>query len=109
MKDDLHGTLYYNCRDNDIEEHFSLRTHRYFAEPDSVVYIHCILRVCPADGPNSACECPTADECDLASRKRHSRIDKVDESGVHRVRAGPLIFRNKMKEEPTQVYKEEGK
>ncbi|XP_078350192.1 ZP domain-containing protein-like [Oculina patagonica] len=109
VSEDLYDTLFYNCTNDDIEETFSLRTYRYFGEPeDSVVYIHCDLRVCLANEPNSACECPTVDECDPANRKRRSLDDIVDESEVYRVRAGPYIFKNEEKEEEQVNEEEEG-
>lgn len=98
----------YNCTDNSIKETFSLKTYRYFGAPEgSRVYIHCELRVCLADYPNSACECPSVDYCDPANRKRRSLADVVDESKVYRVTAGPYVFESDDQEQE-QVNEEEG-
>lgn len=96
----------YNCTDDSIKEHFSLNTYRYFGQPEgSRVYIHCDMRVCLADVPNSACECPSVAECDPANRKRRSLADQVDENVVYRVSAGPYIFERE--EEPEEDVNEE--
>ena len=109
MSKDLYDTLFYNCTNDDKVERFSLRTYRYFGEPEgSEVYIHCQLRVCLADEPNSACECPSVDECDPANRKRRSIADQVDEDEVYRVSSGPYIFKSEEEEEKGLNEEEEG-
>ena len=109
MSEDLDDTLMYNCTNDSIKETFKLRTYRYFGRPEeSKVYIHCELRVCLADYPNSACECPSVAECDPASRKRRSVEDVVDEAQVYRVTSGPFIFESEDEEQQPEVNKEEG-
>ena len=88
-------------------EKFSLKTYRYFgATAGDAVYIHCDLRVCLADEPNSTCECP-ADPAACAPEqqnvKRRSIADSVEESQVYHVVSGPYTF------EEEKVNKEEGK
>lgn len=108
MSEDLDDTLMYNCTDDSIKENFKLRTYRYFGfEEYSKVYIHCKLRVCLADQPNTMCECPSVDVCDPANRKRRSLEDVVDESQVYSVTSGPFIFESD-DEEQEQVNEEEG-
>ena len=109
MSDDLDDTLMYNCTDNSINETFKFRTFRYFGRPeDSKVYIHCELRVCLADQPNSACECPTVDECDPANRKRRSIEDVVDETQVYRVTSGPFTFKSEERQPEVNEEEDEG-
>ena len=108
MSEDLDDTLMYNCTDDSIKENFKLRTYRYYGFPEgSKVYIHCKLRVCLADRPNTMCECPSVDVCDPANRKRRSLEDVVDESQVYSVTSGPFIFESD-DEEQEQVNEEEG-
>jgi len=108
VSQDLNDTLMHNCTDDSIKETFKLRTYRYFGFGDgSKVYIHCELRVCLANEPNTLCECPSVAECDPANRKRRSIEDVVDESQVYRVTSGPFIFESD-DEEQEQVNEEEG-
>lgn len=108
MSEDVDDTLMYNCTNDDIKEHFSLNTYRYFGQPEgSTVFIHCDMRVCLADELNSACECPTVDECDPANRKRRSLADQVNEDVVYRVSSGPFTFERE-EEEEKEVNEEEG-
>lgn len=108
MSEDLDDTLMHNCTDDSIKETFKLRTYRYFGlEEGSKVYIHCELRVCLANEPDTLCECPSVAECDPAGRKRRSIEDVVDESQVYRVTSGPFIFESD-DEEQEQVNEEEG-
>ena len=106
MSQDLDDTLMYNCTNDDIKEDFSLNTYRYFGQaPGSRVYIHCDMRVCLADEPNSACECPTVDECDPNNRKRRSLADQANENVIYRVTTGPYTFEQ---QEEEVVNEEEG-
>ena len=108
MSEDLNDTLTYNCTNDSVKETFKLRTFRFFGRPEgSRVYIHCELRVCLADEPNTECECPSVDECDPANRKRRSVEDLVDETQVYRVTSGPFRFESD-DEDQGQVDEEEG-
>ena len=109
VSDDFGDTLMYNCTDDSIKETFKLRTYRYFGFPEtSKVYIHCELRVCLANLPNTACECPSVAQCDPANRKRRSLEDVVDEAQVYRVTSGPFIFESQEEEQQPEVNEEEG-
>lgn len=107
MSEDLDDTLMHTCANDSIYETFKLKTFRYFGfREGSKVYIHCELRVCLANEPNSACECPTVDECDPSSRKRRSLEYIVDESQVYRVTSGPFTFESG--DDDSEVNEEEG-
>jgi len=109
VSQDLDDTLFHNCTDDSIKETFRFKTYRYFGFPESSkVYIHCELRVCLADQANSACECPSVDQCDPANRKRRSLEDVVDEGQVYRVTSGPFIFESEDEEQQPEFNEEEG-
>ena len=106
--DDVDDTLVYNCTDDSIKEHFSLNTFRFFGQPqNSIVYIHCDMRVCLANVVGSACDCPDAVACNPLARKKRSLADQVDESVIYRVSSGPYTF-EKQEEEQEGIKKEEG-
>ncbi|PFX16429.1 ZP domain-containing protein-like [Stylophora pistillata] len=113
VSEDLSDTLLYNCTDDSITETFSLKTYRYFgAAEGATVYIHCDLRVCLADGANTACECPDdAASCvgvpstDVSRRRRRSVYDSVDESRLHHVVSGPFTFKQKQPNEDEAASK----
>ena len=95
----------YTCAADSTREQFSLKTYRYFgAEEGDAVYIHCDLRVCLADDPNSPCECPGSAECDNNNLQRRSIADSIDVSQVYHVASGPFVF----EEEEKELVKEEG-
>lgn len=105
MSEDISESLSYTCKNDSVDETFSIKTFRYYgAEEGDPVYFHCDLRVCLADVDNSKCQCPTVAQCDPNARKRRSLADKVDETKVYRTSAGPFIFKNDKEEE-----EEEGK
>ena len=109
VSQDLDDTLMYTCTDDSIKETFKLRTYRYFGSPEgSKVYIHCELKVCLADHPNSACECPSVSDCHPTNRKRRSLEDVVDEAQVYRVTSGPFIFESEEEKQQPEVNEEEG-
>ena len=100
MSEDFSESLSYTCKNDSVNETFSIETFRYYgAEAGEPVYFHCDLRVCLADVDNSACQCPTVAECDPYARKRRSLADKVDETKVYHTSAGPFIFKNDEDEE----------
>ena len=100
MSEDISESLSYICKDDTVEETFSIRTFRYYgAKEDAPVYFHCDLRVCLADADNSTCQCPTVAQCPPNARKRRSLADEVDETKVYHTSAGPFIFNNDEEEE----------
>ena len=100
MSEDFSESLSYTCKNDSVNETFSIKTFRYYdAKEGEPVYFHCDLRVCLADVDNSACQCPTAGECNPKARKRRSLADKVDETKVYHTSAGPFIFKNDEDEE----------
>ncbi|XP_078350308.1 uncharacterized protein LOC144635104 [Oculina patagonica] len=108
VSDDLDDTLNYTCTNDSTREYFSLNTFRYFGQQaGSRVYIHCDMRVCLADVANTACQCPSVDECAPDTRKRRSLADQVDENVVYRVSSGPYIF-ERVEEPEEDVNEEEG-
>lgn len=108
MSQDAGDTLSYRCTDDDIKETFSIRTYRYFGAADGdAVYFHCDFRVCLQSNPPTACDCPSAADCDTNARKRRSVYDIVDESQLYRVTSGPFVFKND-EEEDEVVNEEEG-
>ena len=91
MSQDDGDTLVYNCTNDSIQESFSIRSFRYFGvNAGESVFVHCDLRVCLENTPNSECECPAVDECDPSARKRRS----VSESVVYRISTGPFYLKN---------------
>ena len=96
MSEDFQDALDYVCTDNSVNETFEILTFRFFGFAEgSTVYFHCDLRVCLADFPNSACECP-ADPNNCAKRKRRSAGEYV---GEFHVRAGPYILAEEVGED----------
>ncbi|XP_078352221.1 ZP domain-containing protein-like [Oculina patagonica] len=86
---DAGDTFFYNCTRDSIEESFSIQSFRYFGvDAGQSVFIHCELKVCLDNTPNSECECPSVEECDPNARKRRS----VSKIVVHRVKTGPYYF-----------------
>lgn len=95
--DDYDDTLTYSCVDDDVQEDFSIQSFRFLgADPGDPVFFHCILRVCLADNPTSACECPGA-ACPVM-RKRRSVGEYVEEIPV---KSGPYYFADDKKDEGT--------
>ena len=69
-----------------------MNSFRYFgAEANTLVYVHCDLKVCLADAADSACECPSLADCNPNARKR--RAVEVDESVVYTVTVGPYYYK----------------
>lgn len=100
VSEDISDSLSYTCKDDSVNETFSIRTFRYYdAEEDDPVYFHCDLRVCLADVDNSTCQCPTVADCSPDARKRRSLPDKVDETKLYHTSTGPFIFKNDEEEE----------
>lgn len=100
MSEDISDSLSYTCKDDSVNETFSIRTFRYYdAEEGDPVYFHCNLRVCLADVDNSTCQCPTVADCSPDARKRRSLPDKVDETKLYHTSTGPFIFKNDEEEE----------
>ena len=90
VSEDAGDTLSYTCANDSKQERFRVNSFRYFgAEANSMVYVHCEFKVCLADTPYSACECPSSAVCDPNARKRRS----VDESAVYRVTTGPYYYK----------------
>lgn len=98
VSQDSGDTLTYTCTNNSKQETFQVKSFRYFgAEANTLVYVHCELRVCLADAADSACECPSSADCDPNARKR--RAVTVDESVVYRVTTGPYHYKEVERED----------
>ena len=95
VSEDISESLSYTCKNDSVNETFSIRTFRYYgAKEGKLVYFHCDLRVCLADVDNSTCQCPTVAECNPNARKRRSLADEVDETKVYHTSTGAFIFKN---------------
>ncbi|XP_066026134.1 ZP domain-containing protein isoform X2 [Pocillopora verrucosa] len=92
VSQDAGDTLNYTCAVDSTQETFQVNSFRYFgAEANTLVYVHCDLKVCLADAADSACECPSLADCNPNARKR--RAVEVDESVVYRVTVGPYYYK----------------
>lgn len=92
VSQDAGDTLNYTCAVDSTQETFQVNSFRYFgAEANTLVYVHCDLKVCLADAADSACECPSSADCNPNARKR--RAVEVDESVVYRVTIGPYYYK----------------
>lgn len=99
--EDLEDTLSYSCANDSIKEKFSIQAFRYYgAEAGDAVYFHCDLRVCLANKPTSACECPSSSQCPSSRKKRST----VDETKVYRVSTGPFILENDEEEKESKRH-----